>query len=97
MHSFIVTCLSAFIHWLVEQVHLTEGIKLSAKVHIQTGPDGKTPERVNSEMYTGDTWADAQIKFGINGKLMLLIIFSSDKARVRAAMHSHATVIENVT
>ena len=79
VHRGVIDC----INWLAGQVHLAGDVTLSAEVHVQTGPDGKTPERVYSELHTGDAWANAQAKLGKDGKLMLPIIISSNKTRVR--------------
>ena len=68
------------VQYLAGQVHLARHFQLSAEVYIQNGPNG--PERVYSDMYTGDAWADAQMVFGTDGALTLPLIVSSDKSRV---------------
>ena len=82
-YAFFHRDLMATIQDLVGRVHLGDKVNLSAKVEINTRPDGKL-ERVYSDLHTGDAWADAQIQMSANGKfLMLPLIISSNKTLVR--------------
>ena len=81
-YVFIHRVLNAAIDDLVGRAYLADGIKLSAEVEIRSMPEGGF-ERYYSDLNRGDAWADAQIRIGNDGVLMLPIILSSDKSRVR--------------
>ena len=80
-YVFIHRRLNAAIDDLVGRTYLADGIKLSAEVEIRSMPEGGF-ERYYDDLNLGDAWADAQIRIGKDGVLMLPIILSSDKSRV---------------